>query len=88
MNSFPGLSCGSGEFTVCHKDIAETISGITGYAKVCNDGKVELMKVPVGYVSPRKNFKVCLWEVRIFFLNQNLFNNKNSRETTFATMMK
>ena len=66
MNSFSGLSCGSGEFTVCHKDIAETISGITGYAKVCNDGKVELMKVPVGYVSPRKNFKVCFWEVNIF----------------------
>ena len=64
--SILGLSCGSGEFTVCHKDIAETISGIKGYAKVCNDGQVELMKVPLGYESPRKKYQVCFWKVNIF----------------------
>merc|ERR1711936_1081185 len=67
-----GKSCGSGEFTVCHADVAETIAGITGYAKVCNDGEVELMKVPVDYISPRKQFKVCSWEGRYICHNDEV----------------
>ena len=63
---FSGRSCGFGQSTVCHKDIAETNTVIAGYAKVCNDGKVEMMKVPLRNVAPKKKYKVCLcWQVNV-----------------------
>ena len=49
---------------MCHGDIVEKISGIKEYAKVCNNGKKELMKVPSGFKSPRENYQICSWEVK------------------------
>ena len=37
---------------------------MSGYAKVCNDGKVELMKVPSDYKSPREGYRLCSWQGR------------------------
>ena len=62
---FLGLVCGTGEFTVCHGDIVDRISGINGYANICNNGKKEMMKVPSGFKSPREKYQVCKWEVII-----------------------
>ena len=57
---FVGQSCSSGELTVCQKYITDKISGINYVAKVCNDGKMEITKVPVEFMAPKKKYKVCL----------------------------
>ena len=52
---------------VCHRDIAEIVTGVADIAAVCNDGEIELMKVPLYLlqVSTRKKYKVCLcWKVK------------------------
>ena len=49
---------------MCHGDIVDRISGINGYANICNNGKKEMMKVPSGFKSPREKYQVCKWEVK------------------------
>ena len=46
-----GRTCGSGDFTFCRNNgSASTMSGVEGYAEACTDVRVELIKIPTGYV--------------------------------------
>ena len=56
---------------MCHGDIVDRISGINGYANICNNGKKEMMRIPSGFKSPREKYQVCKWEVKNDFQKRN-----------------
>ena len=65
-----GRNCGQHTGFVCHKDIRFRITDTT--ARACNDGQFEDMLAPIDFVSPRKDYKICLFQVLLPNYIENL----------------
>merc|ERR1712059_34679 len=55
-----GKNCKLGSRLICHKDIKSKLSG--GRARICNNGKIEIMTIPPAFKSPRGDLPQCIYE--------------------------
>merc|ERR1711860_97600 len=67
-----GKHCKSGTKLICHLDMKLKLSSTL--SKVCNNGKLENMKIPRGYQSPRGKLKQCLHKGKKFCHGDKITN--------------